>query len=212
MSTPNSPLDIHTLVVGPFAVNCYVVAATGDSTCVVIDPGGDATRILEKVKTLGWEPNAILLTHGHLDHLLAVQALQSAWDVPVLAHRAEEPFFQNLHSQAAFLGLPPPPPVAVTRYLEEGEPIPFGSAHLSVLWTPGHTPGSCSFVGSSEVFVGDTLFAGSVGRTDLPGGNASQLLHSIREKLFALPGSFVVYPGHGPATSIAHEKATNPFV
>ncbi len=212
MLTQNSPLKIETLVVGPFAVNCYLLRAPESSACAIIDPGGDEARIWEAIENSGCIPKMILLTHGHIDHLLALHALLARWDVPVLIHREEKILLQNLGSQAALLGLAEPPPVQVDTYLDGGDEIELDSTRLSVLWTPGHSPGSAAFVGPEEVFVGDTLFAGSVGRTDLPGGNAKQLAQSIREKLFSLPGSFVVYPGHGPATTIAREKASNPFV
>ena len=212
MPAKNSLLTVKTLVVGPFAVNCYLISVPGSRACAIVDPGGDEARIREAIEESGCVPKMILLTHGHLDHLLALSALLETWRVPVLAHKAEKLLLSNLDPQAKLLGLPSPPPVSVDTWLEEGDEIKLDSLRLTVLWTPGHSPGSCAFVGPEAVFVGDTLFAGSVGRTDLPGGDANQLLRSIQEKLFSLPDSFVVYPGHGPVTTIAREKATNPFV
>lgn len=212
MPAQNSLLTVKTLVVGPFAVNCYLISVPGSRACAIVDPGGDEARIREAIEESGCVPEMILLTHGHLDHLLALSALLETWRIPVLAHKAEKLLLSNLDPQAKLLGLPSPPPVSVDTWLEEGDEIKLDSLRLTVLWTPGHSPGSCAFVGPEAVFVGDTLFAGSVGRTDLPGGDANQLLRSIQEKLFSLPDSFVVYPGHGPVTTIAREKATNPFV
>ncbi len=212
MPAQNSLLTVKTLVVGPFAVNCYLISVPGSRACAIVDPGGDEARIREAIEESGCVPEMILLTHGHLDHLLALSALLETWRIPVLAHKAEKLLLSSLDSQAKLLGFPSPPPVSVDTWLEEGDEIKLDSLRLTVLWTPGHSPGSCAFVVPEAVFVGDTLFAGSVGRTDLPGGDANQLLRSIQEKLFSLPDSFVVYPGHGPVTTIAREKATNPFV
>ena len=212
MLEKNHQIGVRTLIVGPFAVNCYVLVAENRDVCALVDPGGDAELILAEIEKIGCRPEAILLTHGHIDHVLAVPDLCKALDAPVMIHRAEKSLLQNLPAQAEFLGLSFVPEFRVDRWLEEGQEIAFGGARLSVLWTPGHSPGSCAFVGRKEVFVGDTLFAGSIGRTDLPGGDAAKLRRSIREKLFQLPDFFTVYPGHGPSTTLAHEKATNPFV
>ncbi len=205
-------LQIHPLVVGPFSVNCYLVHPEDEPVTAIIDPGGDEALILAEIQKLGLEPALILLTHGHIDHLLGVPALKSHFKIPVLANENEREFFSNLNLQSHLLGIPNPPKVTVDRWVCEPEEIALGSSHLKVIDTPGHTPGSCSYAGSQEVFVGDTLFARSVGRTDLPGGNYSALIRSIKTKLFVLPDDFDVLPGHGPKTTIGNEKQSNPFV
>lgn len=205
-------LQIHTLVVGPFSVNCYLVHPKDEPETAIIDPGGDEALILDEIRKLRLEPVLILLTHGHIDHLLAVQALKSRFQIPVQANKNEREFFSNLNLQSQFLGIPNPPKIVVDRWVCEPDEIVLGFSHLKVIDTPGHTPGSCSYVGPQEVFVGDTLFAGSVGRTDLPGGDYPALIRSIKTKLFVLPDDFVVFPGHGPKTTIGNEKQLNPFV
>jgi len=205
-------LQIHTLAVGPFSVNCYLVHPQNESETAIIDPGGDEALILMEIQNLRLRPRLILLTHGHIDHLLAVQALKLRFQIPVLANENEKEFLANLALQGQLLGISNPPKFVEDRWVAEPDEIPLGSAHLKVIDTPGHTPGSCSYAGPREVFVGDTLFAGSIGRTDLPGGNYQTLIHSIKNKLFVLPDDFDVFPGHGPKTTIRNEKRFNPFM
>ncbi|NOY76424.1 MAG: MBL fold metallo-hydrolase [Calditrichaeota bacterium] len=205
-------LQIHTVVVGPFSVNCYLVHPQNRPETAIIDPGGDEDLIFMEIQNLRLTPRLILLTHGHIDHLLAVQALKHRFQIPVLANENEKEFLANLALQGQLLGLSSPPGFEVDRWVSEPEEIALGPIHLKVIDTPGHTPGSCSYVGPGEVFVGDTLFAGSIGRTDLPGGDYQTLIDSVKNKLFVLPDDFDVFPGHGPRTTIRNEKRFNPFV
>lgn len=208
----SAELKVHTYVVGPFFVNCYVVHSENDSAAAIIDPGGDEPVIAGEIKKLQLAPKYVLLTHGHIDHVFAAQAIRERYQIPVVAPVKEKEFLSKLQVQCAFLGLPDAPELTVDIWVDETDTLRFGSTNLSILHTPGHTPGGCAYLGPHEVFVGDTLFASSIGRTDLPGGQHDVLIRSIRNKLFSLPDDFIVYPGHGPSTAIGNEKKFNPFV
>jgi glyoxylase-like metal-dependent hydrolase (beta-lactamase superfamily II) len=203
---------IVALTNGAFAENCFLVADPRTREAVAVDPGEAADLFLARLSTEGWTLRGIWLTHAHLDHVAGVAAVRTATGAPVWLHPGDRRLYDHAPSQAMAFGLrldPLPPP---DREFAAGEPARVGGLSFDVLHTPGHSPGSVSLAGHGVVFVGDVLFAGSVGRTDLPGGDAKTLLASIREKLYALPDDTVVYAGHGPATTIGAEKAHNPFV
>ena len=202
---------VVTLTNGAFAENCYLVAdpVTGDAAAV--DPGEEVPLFRARLAHEGWTLRAIWLTHAHVDHVAGVAGLRDA-TVPVWLHPADRALYDGFPGQAALFGLraaAPPPP---DRDLADGARVSVGSCSFRVIHTPGHSPGGVSLVGHGIAFVGDALFAGSIGRTDLPGGDLETLLASIHEKLFALPDDTVVYSGHGPATTIGAEKQHNPFV
>jgi glyoxylase-like metal-dependent hydrolase (beta-lactamase superfamily II) len=188
-------LEVEGLVVGPLAANCYVVSAGGDA--VVIDPGAEANRVLKAVG--GREVAAILVTHGHSDHVGAVDELVAETGAPFMAPR------RDLASLEGYVGVRP------ARLLNDGDRLEFGDISLTVIATPGHTLGSSCFYAPGVLFSGDTLFAEGVGRTDLPGGSAEALFNSIRERIFSLAGDTIIYPGHGERTTVAREKSSNPF-
>ena len=188
-------MDIESLTVGPLAANCYVVSAGGD--VVVVDPGAEAERILKAVGER--RVAAILATHGHSDHVGAVRELAAATAAPVMVPAADVALAEK-HTGVQ----------AVTP-LGDGDRIDVGNVSLEVVATPGHTPGSSCFYTPGALFTGDTLFAGGVGRTDLQGGSSEALFASIRERIFSLPGDTAVYPGHGEPSTVARERATNPF-
>lgn len=187
--------DVTRLVVGPLATNCYVVAAGGEA--VVVDPGAQVRKILKAVRDM--DVLAVLVTHGHHDHVGGVDAFLAEANVPFMAPEADEALVRN-HVSAE-----------PARLLRDGDRLEFGLLSLDVIATPGHTPGSCCFYAPDVLFSGDTLFAGGVGRTDLPGGSGDELFAAIRERIFTLPDETVVYPGHGEITTVRREEDSNPF-
>jgi hydroxyacylglutathione hydrolase len=200
-------------VVGALECNCYVVGDAASRTALVIDPGDDADELVRAISDAGVTVSAIVATHAHFDHVLAARRLREVMRAPFLLHADDLGLLSWLQeSVRLWLGLEVSPPPEVDGFVAEGEAIRAGAVELEVVHTPGHSPGSIALVGPEVVFSGDTLFAGSVGRSDLPGGDGSALVHAIRSKLFRLDDDLPVLPGHGPATTVGREKATNPFV
>jgi len=197
---------------GTFAENCYIVADPETRDAVVVDPGEEAELFLRRIRTEGLDVRAIWLTHAHIDHVLGVRRVSEATGAPIYLHPADRPLYDRAADQAAMFGLtaqaPPPPAVQ----LADGDHLSCGHFQFEVLHVPGHSPGHVAFVGPGVALVGDVIFAGSVGRTDLPGGDGEALLRSIRTRLLTLPDDTVLYPGHGPETTVARERASNPFV
>jgi len=207
-------LDIHTLVVGPLQANCYIACCREANVAVVIDPGDEPERIELYLQDLRAEPIAIVATHAHLDHVLGARRLCEDTGAPFLLHAGEGPVLEGLrYWTQMWLGYDPGPDPTVSGHLREGEPLVFGACELEVRLTPGHSPGSVSFVDrrGERVIVGDVLFQGSVGRSDLPGGDHATLIKSVESEIFSLPDEFSVLPGHGPETTVGHERLTNPF-
>lgn len=202
---------IEKLEVGPIMANCYIVGCEETRQAVVIDPGDEADHILYTLAGHKLTVKHIINTHGHFDHVSANRQLKEATGADIIIHAADAPMLTSLSDMAAAFGLScenSPPP---DRTVDEGDIISFGSLEMKVLHTPGHSPGGISLVCGDKVFVGDTLFAGSIGRTDFPGGDFDTLIAAIRRKLFPLDDQVVVYCGHGPETTIGREKRTNPF-
>jgi len=204
--------EVVTLTNGAFAENCYLVADQRTRDAVIVDPGEETDLFLARLADNGWTLRQIWLTHAHLDHVAGVGALKEATGATVLLHPADRPLYDAVPGQAAMFGLEAEPQPAPDAELAEGQTVAVGDFNFAVIHTPGHSPGSVSFVGHGLALVGDVLFAGSIGRTDLPGGDTETLLRTIRQKLYALPNDTIVLSGHGPATSIGAEKRTNPFV
>jgi glyoxylase-like metal-dependent hydrolase (beta-lactamase superfamily II) len=209
-------VQVRTLVSLPFEENTYVVWRAGGSDALVIDPGLDPESILDCLRDEGLRPAAILNTHGHADHIAGNAALKEAFpDAPLIIGRNETRLLSDPNANlSAPFGLPLTSPPA-DRTVAEGDVIEAAGIALEVFEIPGHSPGHVVFVHRGtpcQVFGGDVLFRGSIGRTDFPGGSHEGLLDGIRRKLFTLPPDTVVYPGHGPVTTVAHEKATNPFL
>ena len=204
---------LKSLVVGPLATNCYIVGSESTKEGMIIDPGDEAKKILKSVEDLGLKIKLIVLTHGHMDHIGALREIKEATGVEVAIHSDDaEPLQGNYQSLGAMFGLFYPAPPQVERLLNDGDSLDIGDLHFLVLHTPGHTPGGICLLGEEVVFTGDTLFNYGIGRTDLPGSNYSQLMNGIHTKLMTLPDSTVVYPGHGPETTIGAERQANPFL
>jgi hydroxyacylglutathione hydrolase len=200
-------------VVGPLACNCYVVGDEATRQAIVIDPGDDASELAGAIQEQQLTVTAIVATHAHFDHITAAAELRSLTGAPFMLHDEDKPLLDWVQeSGRIFLGVELPPPPQVDTRAREGDRVTAGSFELEVMHTPGHSPGSISLIAPEAVFSGDTLFAGSIGRTDLPGGDTQALLVAVRSKLFKLDEDLAVYPGHGPATTLAIERAQNPFV
>ncbi len=208
-----APPEVICLTNGVFAENCYIVADRDRGEAILVDPGEEADLFLARLRSERLELQGIWLTHAHLDHVLGVRTVVERSGVPVWLHPDDRPLYDRMPDQAAaMLGVDfpaPPPPEGV---LAAGDLVRVGDCEFEVRHVPGHSPGSVAFVGHGVTISGDVLFAGSVGRIDLPGGDGEALLHSIREQLLTLPDDTVVYSGHGPATTIGQERRTNPFL
>jgi glyoxylase-like metal-dependent hydrolase (beta-lactamase superfamily II) len=205
-------LSIFELSVGPLQVNCFVVACSATREALIIDPGEDGGRILELTEREGLKVVKVVNTHGHFDHLGANRQIVEATGAELLLHEADLPLLQRAEAHAGAYGLsvtPSPPP---DRLLKQGDSVTLGDITFSVYLVPGHSPGSICLFAEGHLFVGDVLFAGSVGRTDLPGGDFDALYEGIRSQLFKLPDETIVHPGHGPDTTIGRERQGNPFV
>ncbi len=209
--TAGEALRVYVMEVGPLAVNAYIVEELSTKKAVVVDPGDDGEALLAEIRSRGLGVEKILLTHGHFDHVGAVRLLREKTGAPVHVHAADAGRMATARRQALMFGLSvdPPPPPDVT--VGEGDRIGLGASEFSVVHTPGHTPGCVSYLCGGMAFVGDLIFAGSIGRTDLPGGSHEQLLASVREKIFVLPDDTILFPGHGPSTTVGEEKRSNPF-
>jgi len=207
-----SELEVVALPNGQFAENCYLVADRRTREAVIIDPGEEPAMFLAELDTRAWSLRAIWLTHGHIDHILGVAAVRQATGAPIHLHPLDRPLYDALPQFGAWVGMrvdPPPPPDIELR---PGTSVRVGDFEFEVRFTPGHTPGSVSFVGHGMVFGGDVLFNGSIGRTDLPGGDFPTLMSTITTQFLSLPDSTVVHSGHGPDTTIGVERLTNPFL
>jgi glyoxylase-like metal-dependent hydrolase (beta-lactamase superfamily II) len=203
-------LEVQTIPVGPFQANCFLARSGGDA--VVVDPGAEPDRIISTLEAWDAAPHAIVLTHAHVDHVGGVAGLVGRYACPVYLHPDDLPLYERAAEHGAMFGVrveAPPPP---DHGLEHGQILGFGAVEFEVRHAPGHSPGGVVLVTESEAFVGDCVFAGSIGRTDLPGGDTATLLRSIREQILTLPPATTLYSGHGPATSVETEAESNPFV
>jgi hydroxyacylglutathione hydrolase len=207
---------LQTIPVGPLQCNCSIVGDEASGTAIVIDPGDDAADIAALLARAGLRVTHILHTHAHIDHIGGSAEFQRQCGGEAWLHQGDQWLHEHFETQCRMIGLPVPDAIVLAGWLDEGRRFELGAARLEVLHTPGHTPGSCSFVlqasGQQVVFAGDTLFAGSIGRTDLWGGDTELILKSLRGKLLALDDDTQVITGHGAATTIGRERRGNPFL
>ncbi len=205
-------MRIETFPMGAFQVNSYLLWCEDTGACVVVDPGDEPERLLARLDGTGAVPSLILNTHGHLDHVAGNAALKARTAAPILMHPDDGFLIDAFEEQAAAFGLRLTRPPAPDGPLLEGDEMRFGNCVLRVRRAPGHSPGHVVLVADADVISGDVLFAGSIGRTDLPGGDLATLLRSIDDVLVPLGDAMRVHPGHGPATTIGAERRTNPFL
>jgi hydroxyacylglutathione hydrolase len=206
------PLEILRYTYGPFAENTYVVVGPSGRRAMLVDPGLETEPVLDALRERGLEVELILNTHGHLDHVANNAFFKRATGAPLAIHPADLPYLRAVARQASLYGLAAEDSPDPDLLLEEGAPVAFDGTSFDVLHTPGHTPGGVCLHRGGQLLVGDTLFRGSVGRTDLPGGDWEALVGSIRSKLFVLPDDVHCYPGHEGETTIGRERRANPFV
>jgi hydroxyacylglutathione hydrolase len=204
-------LLIERLEVGPFASNCYLVACSETKEAFIIDPGADGKRIISRVRELGLKVKYIVNTHGHIDHVGSNSEVKEAFGVPLLIHEKDAHMLLSPQASFAFF-MGQNKFVPADQTLKEGEILSAGNLRARVIETPGHTSGGISLDINGALFTGDTLFAGSIGRTDLPGGSYRQLIKSIKERILPYPDETNVFPGHGPPTTVGVERKYNPFL
>jgi glyoxylase-like metal-dependent hydrolase (beta-lactamase superfamily II) len=201
-------MEIAVYEVTPFIVNCFVL--TEGNEAIVIDPGEGSPRLLQALE--GLNVKQVINTHCHCDHCGGNAAVLAQTGAKLGIHKDDLPLLRSIEIQGQMFGVTMPPSPDPDFYLVEGDTITVGESVLKVLHTPGHSPGHIVLLGADIAFVGDVLFAGSIGRTDLPGGNYHQLMQSIKDKILSLPDNIVAYPGHGPETTIGQERRSNPFL
>ena len=203
---------IETLQLGPIGTNAYIVGDPATHRAAIVDPGDEARRLLTVLARLGLSADVIVATHAHFDHVGAVRPLVEATGAPFLLFEDELPVLEVAADRAALFGITIPAPPAPDRLLHEDDVVSMGGGTFRVVHTPGHSPGHMCLLGDGLAFVGDVIFQGSIGRTDLPGGDYNTLIRSIATHLLVLPDNTVLYNGHGPATTVGHERRTNPFL
>jgi len=205
-------MQLSRLVVGPLQVNCYIVHDEKTKEAIVIDPGDDGREILDLIREKGLKVRYIVNTHAHFDHVGANKLLKDATGAELLIHEADSGLLSTTANHARMFGMTAPSSPKADRYVKHGDVLTVGALTLTVLHTPGHSAGGISLAGDGMVFTGDALFAGSIGRTDLPGGDLMTLITSIKTYLMSLPDDTVVLSGHGPQSTIGDERRENPFL
>lgn len=205
-------MKYESLIVGPLETNCYLVFCPETLKCAVVDPGAEGDQIIRLIEKRDFKPTLLLNTHGHIDHIGANKDIKERFDIPLHIHSADSPMLKSVlqSEMGIYMGAKDSP--APDHFFEEGEEIKIGKSVLKVIHTPGHSPGSVSFLGDGFLLSGDTLFCGGVGRTDLPGGSWQEMVSSINNKILTLPDEMIVLPGHGPHTTVGQEKSSNPFI
>ena len=202
---------VRTITVGAFQENSYLLVDESSQRAVIVDPGGEGQRLVGEIERSKATLDAIWITHAHVDHVGAIASVKERWNVPVYLHPSDRRLFEAAGRQAEVYGVPFEEPPAPDREFADGQKLTVGSIDMSVMHAPGHSPGHVVIHGNGIALVGDCLFAGSIGRTDLPMSNPQDLAESLK-KIAALPPETVVYPGHGPETTIGEERISNPFL
>jgi len=205
-------MEVSSIEVGPFQANCWLVSNTNTKEALLIDPGDEPDKILDWVRNKGVIIKYMVATHGHLDHVAASKHLSEKLGQKLHIHREDIPILSRLRESRLGLGLPPVDPPQSVNEIEEGFIFSLGDLEFKVIHTPGHTPGSICIYGEGIIFTGDLIFLGSVGRTDLPGGDTDLLKKSLKEKIITLPYSTKIFPGHGPETTVENEVKMNFFL
>lgn len=205
-------MEFDSVIVGALETNCYLVYCTESLECAIFDPGAEAQKIFHLITKKSLNPVVLLNTHGHIDHIGANKDIKERFNIPLCIHALDKSMLENVQQLelSFFLGAKESP--SPDKYLEDGDMVKLGKSSLQVIHTPGHSPGSVSFLGDGFILSGDTLFYGGVGRADLPGGSWDELERSIKNKILTLPDETIVLPGHGPATSVGQERNLNPFI
>ncbi|NQV36656.1 MAG: MBL fold metallo-hydrolase [Candidatus Marinimicrobia bacterium] len=204
--------EIITITAGPFAENGYLVVHPVSQNTIIIDPGDESTKYIDVIQNRNLKPIAVLNTHAHLDHIGAVQALTSTYGLPFYLHHQEKMILDHYEESCQMFGIDPGDSPRVTHWIHDEKQIAVEDITIQIEHTPGHTPGGICYSIGENVFTGDTLFNGSVGRTDLPGGNWEILQHSLQNMLNCYANDFTFYPGHGPSSTFGHERQQNPFL
>lgn len=214
MTRGEDRVEVRCFAAGGFGENTYLVRAPGSGEAVAIDPGSGAQQLLRVLEEEGLGLAAVLLTHAHIDHIEGVAALVRSVPAPIYLHPEALGWYERAGDQAVMFGMEFEAPPPIDRELRAGETLEFGGVQYEVRYAPGHAPGHVIFylAESGVAFVGDVVFQGSIGRSDLPGGDFARLMRSIREEVLTLPDETVLYPGHGPATTVGHERVSNPFL
>lgn len=197
---------------GAFAENCYLVRCARTDAAIIVDPGAATPQLLAAVRESGARVESIVLTHAHIDHVEGLALAKRETGAPVYLHPADKQWYDAAPMQAEMFGVPIEPLPPVDHPLNEGDTVRFGDVELAVRFAPGHAPGHVILVGEAMAVVGDVVFQGSIGRTDLPGGDFQTLMKSIRSEILTLPDEMVLHTGHGPDTTVGHERASNPFL
>ncbi len=205
-------IEIIQIPVGPLQSNCYIIYCNESRKALIIDPGEQGPTIIETIKELNLEPSWIILTHGHGDHIGAVGFIMDQYDLKLAIHRDEENMLSDARANLSGIFSEPIVAPPADRLLDDGDTIEFDGLTVKVLHTPGHSPGSVSFLLGNHLFTGDALFKETVGRTDLPGGSHVKLTQSIRDKILVLDDDIIVYPGHGETTTVGEERRNNPYL